>query len=161
MRMRQRQGGFTLLEVMVAFVVLAAALGLLLGMLSRGLKQVTQAQAETEASLHAQSLLDQLGTLETLEPGSSDGDFDDGRYRWRLQVSEAEDPAPPPPPDDGTPAPVAPIALGAPLLYRVVLDVEWGAASPAQQLQFSTLRLRAPPLPEAGAGASASTEASQ
>ena len=65
----RRQRGFSLLEVMVAFVVLAVALGLLLGMLSRGLKQVTQAGNETEASLHAQSLLDALGTLEPLQAG--------------------------------------------------------------------------------------------
>jgi prepilin-type N-terminal cleavage/methylation domain-containing protein len=46
----RRQRGFTLLEVMLAFVVLAVALGLLLGMLSRGLKQVTQSQAESRSS---------------------------------------------------------------------------------------------------------------
>ena len=90
---RGRQQGFTLLEVLVAFVVLAVALGLLLGMLSRGLKQVAQAGSETEASLHAQSLLDSLGTLEPVEPGVREGEFERGRYRWRLEVSAAEDEA--------------------------------------------------------------------
>ena len=151
----RRQQGFSLLEVMVAFVVLAAALGLLLGMLSRGLKQVTQAKGETEASLHAQSLLDGLGTLEPLEPGARDGEFEDGRYRWRLQVSPAEDPAPPPPPADGSPLPDAPATSGAPILYQVALDVEWGAGLPAQRLRFTTLRLRAPPAVVSGAGAPA------
>jgi general secretion pathway protein I len=141
----QRQRGFTLLEVMLAFVVLAAALGILLGMLSRGLHQVTASQSETEATLYAQSLLDQLGTIEPLGPGASQGDFDRGRYRWRLQVVPARDPAPPPPPAEGQPQPQATPVEGAPLLYRVRLDVEWGAAGPAQRLQFETLRLRALP----------------
>jgi len=143
--MKIRQRGFTLLEVMLAFVVLAVALGLLLGMLSRGLKQVTQSQAETEAALHAQSLLDVLGTLEPLEPGVRDGSFEQGRYRWRLQIARGADPAPPPPPEEDSPAPQPVVVAGAPLLYRVLLDVEWGAAAPAQKLRFDTLRLRAPP----------------
>ena len=138
-----REAGFTLLEVMVAFVVLAIALGLLLGMLSRGLKQVAQAASETEASLHAQSLLDALGTLEPIEPGVRDGQFDRGRYRWRLDVAEVEDPAPP----ELSEAEIAALpieGLGAPVLYRVVLEVEWGARAPAQRLRYATLRLRTP-----------------
>jgi general secretion pathway protein I len=142
----RRQRGFSLLEVMVAFVVLAAALGLLLGMLSRGLHQITGSQSETEASLYAQSMLDAIGTIEPLEPVSRVGDFDHGRYRWRLQVTQAGDPAPPPPPEEGAPPQAVPTD-GAPLLYRVRLDVEWGAAAPAQRLHYETLRLRAPPAP--------------
>ena len=149
----RRERGFTLLEVMVAFVILAIALGLLLGMLSRGLKQVAQAGNETEAALHAQSLLDAFGTLEAIEPGTRDGEFDDGRYRWRLQVDEAPDPAPPPPPPEGEPQPNP--GLGAPVLYRVVLEVEWGARTPAQRLRYSTLRLRSPANPATGAPAPA------
>jgi general secretion pathway protein I len=149
------QGGFTLLEVMVAFVILAASLGLLLGMLSRGLHQVTAARSETEATLHAHSLLDQLGTLEPLAVGARDGEFDDGRYRWRLQVAPAADPAPPPPPAEGAPPPQAMVGANAPVLYRVRLDVEWGDAGPTQQLHLETLRLRASPegeAPEGGPG---------
>jgi general secretion pathway protein I len=151
---RAAQRGFTLLEVMVAFVILAVALGLLLGMLSRGLRQVAQSGNETEASLHAQSLLDALGTLEPIEPGTRDGQFDGGRYRWHLQVDAAPDPAPPPPPPDGAPQPDP--GAGAPVLYRAVLDVDWGARAPAQRLRFSTLRLRSPQGGE-GAGALAGT----
>ncbi|MEO8162118.1 MAG: prepilin-type N-terminal cleavage/methylation domain-containing protein, partial [Arenimonas sp.] len=117
----QRQRGFTLLEVMLAFVVLAVALGLLLGMLSRGLQQVTQAQGETEAALYAQSLLDTVGTLEAIEPGVRDGDFDHGRYRWRLQVTPSPDPAPAPLPADGAPLPQSATSANAPVLYRVAL----------------------------------------
>lgn len=150
----RRESGFSLLEVMVAFVVLAVALGLLLGMLSRGLKQVTQAGNETEASLHAQSLLDALGTLEPLQAGVREGEFAGGRYHWRLDVAAAEDPAPP----QLTEAELAdqPVfGLGAPMLYRVALDVAWGAGTPAQQLHYVSLRLRAGPTDGAAAGAPA------
>ena len=150
------QRGFTLLEVMVAFVVLAATLGLLLGMLSRGLKQVTQSQGETEATLYAQSLLDELGTIEPLAAGVRTGNFERERYRWRLQVQPASDPAPPPPPAEGSPEAQAVPVESAPILYRVSLDMEWGAATPAQKLHFETLRLRASPEGQAAEAAAAS-----
>ena len=140
-RNRQTGRGFTLLEVMLAFVVLATAMGLLVGMLANGLKQVRQAQGETEATLYAQSLLDQLGVLEPLATGSREGGFDNDRYHYRLDISEAQDPVPLQP---STPLPDLLVGIGAPKLYRIVLDVSWGAALPAQQLRFVILRARNP-----------------
>lgn len=134
--------GFTLLEVMLAFVVLATAMGLLVGMLAKGLKQVRQAQGETEATLYAQSLFDQLGVLEPMALGSREGGFDKDRYRYRLEISEAPDPVPLQP---STPLPDLPVtSIGAPVLYRVALDVSWGNGLPAQRLRFVTLRARVP-----------------
>jgi general secretion pathway protein I len=153
----KRVRGFTLLEVMLAVVILATALGLLLGMLSRGMHQVTQAQAESEAAMYAQSLLDQVGTLENIEPGSKDGEFAQGRYHWHLQVAPTTDPAPPPPPEAGAPPPQPVQTEGAPVLYRVALDVDWGEGGPAQHLRFETLRLRGPP--EAGSEAATAIDA--
>jgi general secretion pathway protein I len=137
-----RVRGFTLLEVMLAFVLLATAMGLLIAMLSNGLHQVRQAQSETEASLHAQSLLDQIGVLEAIVPGQSRGEFDQGRYRYELEITETSDPAPAP---ESTVAAGASTTLGAPRIYRVALAVTWGAGQPAQRLNFVTLRARAPP----------------
>ena len=142
--MKQRARGFTLIEVLVAFVLLAVAMGLLLAMLSRGLAQVRRAQDETEASLHAQSLLDSLGVLEPLAAGERDGEFEGGRYRYRLQVREVEDPTPVPEAQAG--APPAPEAMAGPTLYRVALEVSWGDASPRHQLRYATLRARTPPI---------------
>ena len=140
----RRSRGFTLIEVLVAFVLLAVAMGLLLSMLSRGLAQVRRAQDETEASLQAQSLLDALGVIEPIAPGERGGEFEGGRYRYRLQVEEIPDPTPEPPQAPG--APPAPEAMAGPTLYRVALVVSWGDGSAAHQLRYATLRARTPPL---------------
>ncbi len=136
--------GFTLLEVLLAFVILAAAAGLLLGMLSGGLGQVARARSETEASLYAQSLLDGIGILEPLAPGSRDGEFDSGRYHYRLEIAQVVDPVPLP----ATPPAAVENALpgqSPPLFYRVSLLVRWGDR-PTQQLALATLRARSPSL---------------
>lgn len=142
--MTRRARGFTLLEVLLAFVVLVAAMGLLLAMLSRGLHQVKRAQDETEASLHAQSLLDGMGVIEPLAAGERSGEFEGGRYRYRLEVREVEDPMPDP---EATPGgPPLPEAVAGPKLFRIALQVSWGEAGPRQQLDYVTLRARTPPL---------------
>jgi|GEM_PF-89512 len=130
------QSGYTLIEVIVAFAVLALALTLLLGTLSGASKQVRWADDAGRASLHAQSLLDQLGVGEALAPGQRQGDFENGRYRWQLDVSPWRDPAQPPAADQ-------PQDLSAPVLLGVSLRIAWGDAA-NQQLQVSTLRLVQP-----------------
>jgi len=133
--------GFTLLEVLLAFVILAAASGLLLGMLSGGLGQVSRARSDTEASLYAQSLLDGVGVLAPIAPGTRDGEFGGGRYHYRLQIAEVPDPAPAPPDSLASTVPVDPATM--PKLFRLALDVRWGDR-PTQQLHIATLRARAP-----------------
>ena len=139
----RRVRGFTLLEVMLAFTILAVAMGLLLGMLSRGLGQVRKSQDETEATLYAQSLLDQVGVIEAVQTGQKVGEFDNGRYRYRLETMEIEDPSPAPalPPtlvDAAT-------AINAPKIYRIALAVSWGSSDAPRELKFVTLRARSPP----------------
>lgn len=137
---RHSAAGFTLLEVMLAFVLLAVAMGLVIAMLSNGLRQIQHAQNATEASLYAQSLLDGLGVLEPIEPMTQDGEFDDGRYQYRLEITETTDPAPV---FDSSMNTVDPSkALNEPKLYRIDLSVNWGENQPAQHVNFSTLRVR-------------------
>jgi general secretion pathway protein I len=149
--MKRRQGidfarsrkasGFTLLEVMLAFVLLVAALGLLIGMLSNGLRLVRQAQDETAASLYAQSLLEQLGALEPLRTGVREGELAEGRYRYRLQIAEIQDPAPIQAPAVGE---AALVQEGSNRLLRVELRMQWGNGLPGQQLRWVTLRAATP-----------------
>ena len=128
-----RQGGYTLIEVIVAFALLALGLTLLLGTLSGATRQVRVAADGGRAALHAQSLLDELEMDAPLRPLQRDGDFEDGIYRWRLSVQPWREAA--------VEAPIAPVPGQGPRLLEVELDVEWGDGRPGQRLSVRSLRL--------------------
>lgn len=130
-----RQHGFTLIEVIIAFAVLALALTLLLGTLSGSAREVRDSADAGRAALHAQSLLDQVGIGGALAPGSRDGEFEDGRYRWHLRVDPYVDP---------TQRQRDTIDPGAARLMQLVLHVEWGESGPRQRLDLQSLRLAQP-----------------
>lgn len=129
----RRHRGYTLIEVIVAFALLALGLTLLLGTLSGATRQVRVAADGSRAALHAQSLLDALDMDAPLRPQQRDGDFEDGTYRWRLSVQPWREAA--------TEAPVAALPTQGPRLLEVELDVEWGDGRPGQRLGVRTLRL--------------------
>jgi len=135
----RRQRGFTLIEVIVAFALLALALTLLLGTLSGAARQIRAADDASRASLHAQSLFSQLGVVEVLQPGHSEGEFEEGRYRWSLDIAPYTEPL----------VPGAIIDPSASRLLELQLVVRWGDAA-GQAQRWQTLRL-APPDPNQSA----------
>ena len=134
------QRGFTLIEIMVAFGVLALGLTLLLGTLSGASRQLRQAGDAGQAALHAQSLLVERSDA-LLRPGRLSGTFEQGRYRWQLAVVPWQDPQ--------AHAPGGPEDPLAARLLHVQLDVAWGEGTPQQRLRLTTLRL-VRPLPAGG-----------
>ena len=134
--LQSAQGGYTLIEVLVAFAILALALTLLLGTLSGASRQVRWADEAGRAALHAQSLLDDAGVGTVLAPGRRDGVFEQGKFRWSLGVEPYVDPLLPP---DGFVDPAAP------RLLQLSLDVRWGDGDdPRKRLQLESLRLVRP-----------------
>lgn len=141
-----KSGGFTLIELVAAFVIFAIGFGVLLQILSTCLHTTAQAADYTRAALWAQSLLDVQGVGEPVKNGDYSGAFDD-KYRWRLQVTQI-------PPQDIAPVasavPVAGNANAAPLqttpiapsidLYKLQLDVTWGSIYLQHDARFVTLR---------------------
>ncbi|MDQ3287897.1 MAG: prepilin-type N-terminal cleavage/methylation domain-containing protein [Pseudomonadota bacterium] len=130
----RRQGGYTLIEVIVAFALLALALTLLLGTLTGAVRQVRWSGDAGRAALHAQSLMDTVGIGQILLPGRRDGEFDGGRYRWELTVAPWDEPLPPD-------APVVPRTPALHRLYEVALLVQWGDGGPRERMELRTLRL--------------------
>lgn len=120
----KRQRGYSLIEVIVAFALLALAMTLLLGSLSGAARQVGMADGYGRAALHAQSLLAVAGVEAPLAAGRRQGEWEQGRYRWTLQVSPYVEPR-----------------QAQSRLWLLDLQVSWGDEA-QQQLRWRTLRLR-------------------
>ena len=131
-----RQHGYTLIEIIVAFAILALGLTLLLGTLSGATRQVRAAGDAGRAALHAQSLLDEFGTLP--QPQRREGELEQGRYRWRLDVEPWQDPA------HQKMAPA--IDPSGAQLMHLRLQVEWGEGTSLQRVEATSLRLVVPQL---------------
>lgn len=138
--MKRRARGFTLLEVIIAFALLGLALTLLLGSLSGGAKQVRDAELRTRAVLHAQSLLAGAGVDAPLQVGSQQGDWEQGRYHWELQVQPWVEPR--------AGSVVQATSPGTPWLAELQLQVRWGDGE-REQLRWRSLRLLPPDLENA------------
>lgn len=132
--MPRAQRGYTLIEIVVAFAILALGLTLLLGTLSGATRQVRDAGDAGRAALHAQSLLAELGEL--VQPGSLGGQLEEGRYRWQLEVDEWRDPT-----QAGSALAADPNAAR---MLRLQLQVAWGEGGPRQRVDVSSLRWRTP-----------------
>ena len=133
------QHGFTLLEVVAAFAVLALGLGLAMQGLSGSLQQSRQAAEHTRAALYAQSVLDTLGVGEPLEEGAYEGEFEDG-YAWRAEVTPYEVPI------EGLPEGID-LSLTPVELLRVDLLVTWPRGERQAEARFATLRAMLPTQP--------------
>lgn len=121
------QSGFTLLEVLVAFVILAMMLGVILSLSSLSLDTTSRAALRQQALILAQSQLARALAEVELVPGRRSGTFQDERFEWELEVSLFE-----------FPEQMQQQEISATEAYEIELSVTW---EPAQQLTLSTLRL--------------------
>ncbi len=150
----RRPRGFTLIEMIAAFVIFAIAIGSLMQILTMSMNNARRSVDETRAALWAQSLLDNVGIGERFEAGSSSGEFDK-LYRWELHIEQI-DPEMIASSVEGSmgAANVAPqVGNGgsSPImeipqieLYHVELDVFWGGRMRERTAHFSTLRTTLP-----------------
>lgn len=124
--------GFTLLEVLLAFVVFAVSFAMVLQILSGSIRSTVRAREYTEAALMAQSIMDMVGMEIPLEPANLAGE-EPGEYRWSLVITDYE----PLGVDDRT-LEVADV-MGT-RVYWIGLDLEWGAGRLQRNVRFSSVR---------------------
>jgi len=88
-------GGFTLLEVMVALVVLGVGLVTVIQLFSGALSSVERAFRHTQVAFLALEKLDEVLADTELAPGEGEGSFPEPfeDYRWRVSVAEVEEEA--------------------------------------------------------------------
>ena len=129
-------GGFTLIEVVAAFAILAIGLALIMQIATGGMRQARQAADYTEAALLAQSLLDTAGVGERLKLGDSRGEWEDG-FRWELAVAPFElEAADAGPALDPLTSPVR--------LVELDLTVIWERGGKQREAKYRTLRAMLP-----------------
>lgn len=127
MKSPSRQGGFSLLEVLVAFSILALSLGVLLRIFSGDGRLAGQAEEHSRAVALAQSLLAGAGVETPLRPGATGGNIDG--YEWAMSVT-----------------PFVPSGVSLPEQqpfkpYWVAVAVEWGDGGDRRSFDLGTLRL--------------------
>ena len=84
--MMQRHNGFSLLEILVAFAIMAVALTIILRIFSSGVSNAIHSEDYTIATQIAESLMARTGVESPLQIGSSNG-IEADKYRWQIQVS--------------------------------------------------------------------------
>jgi general secretion pathway protein I len=119
--------GFTLIEMMVAFVVLALSLGALLPLLGGAARQASVVHDYALAVTLADSLVAAAGEGDELRAGVQAGR--EGELRWSRSIE---------------PEPEASDAVDARWIpYRISVEVRWGPDGASRAVALATLRLGA------------------
>ena len=84
---RARQRGFSLLEVLVAFVILALVATALFRLFSGALANMGAAEEYSRAALVAESVLAETAAAQPLREGAVTGTAESGRYAWTAKVA--------------------------------------------------------------------------
>jgi len=120
------QGGFSLLEVLVAFAILALAVGTLLSLFATGLRNTAVASDYTRALALAESRLAYYQGIEPQQLESGEVEGTEAGYHWHSRVSPYDEV----------------MSSGRPTrLYRIEVAVNWDGDGKSRELQLSTLRI--------------------
>ncbi len=87
---RRSSSGFTLLEILVAFVMMALVIGTLLRLYGTAMRNVALSSEYSYAIQVAESRLELVGTAIPVEEGSSSGEEKGTGYRWVIRISPIE-----------------------------------------------------------------------
>jgi general secretion pathway protein I len=132
---RRSSQGFTLIEVLVAFMILSLSLSVLFRIFSGGLSNVSIAGDYAQAVLVAESQLAVVGRNEPLKAGQTYGESGE-RFRWRRVIERYV------PWEDDT-------ALTVPVSgYIVTVQVSWTRNGRERQITLNSLRVQKRPANE-------------
>ena len=125
-----KQQGFSLLEILIAFSILALSLGILLKIFAAGVNTAVVAEDYTAAVQIAESLMAKTGVETPLQANQASG-VENEKYHWLVEVS----------PFEFNPENVDPTALTA-VLFKVKVTVSWGDDNVNdRQIELTTLKL--------------------
>ena len=128
--------GFTLLEVLVAFAILALSLGVLMQVFGTGLRAAVVAEEYTQAAMYAESILAAVGADEALAEGGEAGRIND-IFSWRSTVE----------PYASEDLELEELRVDA---YRVAVEVSWEESGRVRSVVLETLRVVSPDISSSG-----------
>ena len=128
----RRQSGFTMLEVLLAFVIFALSFATVLEIIGGSVRSTVRARDYSEAALTAQSIMELVGTEIPIIPGGYEGETDAG-FRWTVDIFDYQ-----PADEDVRVMEVA--QMEGTLLYWVDLQLQWGDGVRSREARFTTLR---------------------
>lgn len=121
-----QQHGFSLLEVLVAFAILALAVATILSLFASGLRNTAVAADYARALTLAESQLAILQGREAVRLVSGDSEGSTGGFNWHSRISPYED---------------AVSDTSRTRLYRIDVSVKWGEGAHQRSVRLSTLRI--------------------
>ena len=124
------QGGFTLIETLVAIMVLSLSLVVILQLFSGGLKSSKTADDYTCAVFHAREKMEELLLIDDFEDGTFEGTFDNG-YRWTVDIKFVE-----PEENEEEEQRALPVDL-----VHLDVSVLWPVGAHEKKFQISTLKI--------------------
>lgn len=126
--MRSNCRGMTLIEVLVAFIVLSVTMAVIMQIFSGGMRNARLAESYSRAVFLAESKMAAVGLERPLALGEESGQVGSD-MQWRVSVSPAED-------DATTNAQLMPVRL-----HQVRVAAAWGEDGRQRQVELVTLRL--------------------
>lgn len=130
-----KQKGFSLLEILIAFSILALSLGILLKIFSAGVDSAVIAEDYTAAIQIGQGLMAKAGIEAPLQQGQESG-IENEKYQWLVEVS----------PFEFNPEKTDTNSLTT-ALFKVKVIVSWGDDnSNDRQIELTSLKLVKKPI---------------
>jgi general secretion pathway protein I len=123
-----RQAGFSLLEVLVAFAILALTMGVLLQIFSRALSTTAGSGSFARAAELAEATLARAGVETPLQEGDSAGESGGG-FTWTMRIAQIDV-------SDLFPDQSPPVTT-----YRVTATAYWQDGAAERHFSLATLRV--------------------
>lgn len=130
MQGQKTSGGFTLIETLVAMMVLSISLVVIMQLFSQGLHSTVFSGDYTRAVFHAREKMEEIMLLDALPSGTFEGVFQDG-FKWHAAIVEQK--------ADDQDSALTPFSL-----FQITVYVTWQDGSREKQFELTSQNIAEP-----------------